>query len=63
LTILLNGGHSVIAGRLAGAFRNIGRDEIADRIVSDMAKATYKVRETHPFDAPAPSPRAATRGR
>ena len=54
LTILLNGGHSVIAGRLAGAFRNIGRDKIADRIVGDMGKATYKVRETDPFDAPAP---------
>jgi hypothetical protein len=54
LAILLGGGHSVIAGRLAGAFRNIGRGRIADRIVSDMDKATYKVRESDPFDAPAP---------
>src|ERR1700678_3918146 len=30
---LLDGGHTVIAGRLAGAFRNIGRDRIADDIV------------------------------
>jgi hypothetical protein len=33
LTILLSGGHSVVAGRLAGAFRNIGRDKIADEII------------------------------
>ena len=54
LAILLDGGHSVIAGRLAGAFRNIGREKIAERIVNDMGKASYKVRETDPFDAPAP---------
>lgn len=54
LAILLEGGHSVIAGRLAGAFRNIGRDDIAQRIVKDMGRATYKVRETDPFEAPAP---------
>ena len=54
LAILLEGGHSVIAGRLAGAFRNIGREKIAERIVSDMGKASYKVRETDPFETPAP---------
>ncbi len=54
LTILLEGGHSVIAGRLAGAFRNIGREKIAERIVNDMSRATYKVRATDPFDTPAP---------
>jgi len=54
LAILLDGGHSVIAGRLAGAFRNIGREKIADRIVNDMANASYKVREVDPFDTPAP---------
>ncbi len=32
LGILLTGGHSTIAGRLAGAFRNIGRADIADEI-------------------------------
>jgi len=54
LTILLDGGHSVIAGRLAGAFRNIGREKIAERIVNDMTRATYKVRDIDPFDTPAP---------
>ena len=54
LAILLEGGHSVIAGRLAGAFRNIGRDRIADEILSTMKSARYDVRETDPFQKPAP---------
>ena len=51
LSRLLEGGHSTIAGRLAGAFRNIGRDRIADDIVSSMQAGGYTVRETDPFDA------------
>jgi len=50
LSILLNGGHSVVAGRLAGAFRNIGRDKIADEITKGMTAAGYKVNETDPFE-------------
>ena len=46
---LLEGGHSKIAGRLAGAFRNIGRDRIADDIVGAMRAASYDVREQDPF--------------
>ena len=46
---LLEGGHSTIAGRLAGAFRNIGRDRIADNIISTMRSAGYEVRENDPF--------------
>lgn len=54
LARLLNGGHSTIAGRLAGAFRNSGRDAIADEILKTMAAAGYTVRETDPFaDRPA----------
>jgi hypothetical protein len=49
LTRLLAGGHTIIAGRLAGAFRNIGRDRIADDIVKTMAAAGYAVRENDPF--------------
>ncbi len=48
---LLEGGHSTIAGRLAGAFRNIGRDRIADDILSNMRAAGYDVRESDPFDS------------
>lgn len=46
---LLEGGHSVIAGRLAGAFRNIGRERIANDIVNAMKSAGYEVREQDPF--------------
>jgi hypothetical protein len=46
---LLEGGHSAIAGRLAPAFRNIGRDRIADDIVSAMQAAGYEIREQDPF--------------
>lgn len=49
LSILLNGGHSIIAGRLAGAFRNIGNNRFADEIVSTMKSAGYDVRENDPF--------------
>jgi len=49
LARLLEGGHSVVAGRLAGAFRRIGRNDIADEIASTMKAASYDVRETDPF--------------
>ena len=46
---LLNGGHSVIAGRLAGALRRPGRATAADEILTVMKHAGYDVRETDPF--------------
>lgn len=46
---LLNGGRTVKAGQIAGAFRRIGRVQIADEIVSTMKTADYDVRETDPF--------------
>lgn len=49
LRSLLNGGHTTIAGRLAGAFRNIGRDKIADDIIRTMQSADYNAKETNPF--------------
>jgi hypothetical protein len=54
LTILLEGGHSTIAGRLAGAFRNIGRERIAEQIVKTMKSTGYDVREHDPFAQAAP---------
>jgi fido (protein-threonine AMPylation protein) len=48
---LLDGGQSVVAGRLAGAFRRIGRPAIADEIVATMKSAGYDVREHDPFAA------------
>ena len=46
---LLEGGHSTIAGRLAGAFRNIGKDAIADNIIETMKAAGYSITEDDPF--------------
>ncbi len=46
---LLSGGHSKIAGRLAGAFRNIGNGNIADNIIATMKSAGYTVNENDPF--------------
>ncbi len=46
---LLSGGHSKVAGRLAGAFRNIGRDNIAGNIIETMKSAGYTVNENDPF--------------
>ena len=51
---LLEGGHSTIAGRLAGAFRNIGRERIADDITNTMRAAGYDVRENDPFETQIP---------
>jgi hypothetical protein len=50
LVLLLEGGHTTIAGRLAGAFRNIGRNRIADAIVKTMKTADYDIREEDPFE-------------
>lgn len=47
---LLEGGHSTIAGRLAGAFRNIGRSAIADNIIETMKAAGYSIAENDPFE-------------
>ena len=46
---LLEGNHSTVAGRLAGAFRNIGRSKIADTILDTMRSAGHTVNETDPF--------------
>src|ERR1700722_182421 len=52
LARLLDGGHSAIAGRLAGAFRRLGRNEFADDIMQSMKGAGYDVRESDPFTRP-----------
>ena len=54
LALLLEGGRTTVAGRLAGAFREIGRDRVADDIVKSMQTAGYDVRETSPFEGTAP---------
>ncbi len=47
---LLDGGHSTIAGRLAAAFRNIGRERVADDITGAMRAAGYTISENDPFE-------------
>lgn len=46
---LLGGGRTVVAGRLAGGFRNIGRNEIADQILRTMRAVGHLVSESDPF--------------
>jgi hypothetical protein len=52
---LLDGSHSVVAGRLAGAFRALGRDDFAQSIMGSMRGAGYTVQELSPFELP-PAP-------
>jgi hypothetical protein len=52
---LLDGNHSVIAGRLAGALRACGQVAIADDIMSTMGRVGHTVLETNPFSDPPPA--------
>ena len=56
LSLLLDGGHSTIAGRLVGAYRNLSRDKIADNILKTMKSVSYDVRVSDPFAEPNPIP-------
>ena len=51
--LLLEDGRSSVAGRLAGAFRSVGRSEIAEAIATAMKAEGFAVRESDPF-VPAP---------
>jgi len=46
---LLEGGNSIVAGRLVGAFRRVGRADIAEEIGTTMTGAGYALRGTDPF--------------
>lgn len=52
---LLDGAHTTIAGRLAGAFRTAGRADVADGLVQAMHAAGHNTRETCPFGGSAPA--------
>ncbi len=52
---LLSRGHSKIAGRLVGAFRNIGQDQLANEILGSMKHAGFDVREVDPFNEKLPA--------
>jgi hypothetical protein len=49
LQILLESSQPVVAGRLAGALRQVGRTDDADEIVKTMRAAGHDTRETRPF--------------
>ncbi|MEP3333183.1 Fic family protein [Sedimentitalea sp.] len=49
LAKLLDGGHVLAAGRLAGALRRMDRDQEADTILKKMKVVDYDVRESNPF--------------
>ena len=55
LRVLLAGGHAVAAGRLAGAFRAIGRADISDDILGAMRGAGYTITEANPFEPVLPT--------
>lgn len=58
---LLAGGHSVVAGRLAGALVDVGKPRMADELVAAMEAAGYEVRPSSPFEEAAESPAAFAR--
>lgn len=60
LHYLLEEGHSTIASRLCGAFRNIGKTTIADEIKQTMESAGYNIREEDPFKTSSPFDFATT---
>ena len=49
IKILVDTGQTVRAGRVIGAFRNIGRSDFADEIRETMKRIGYDVREEDPF--------------
>ena len=46
----IDGGHSTRAGRVAGALRSIGREEMADQLLRTMRQVGYQVSEENPFE-------------
>lgn len=52
---LLDGGHGVVAGRLAGAMRACGRSDLADDVAGTMRAAGHQVIEVNPFADPLPA--------
>lgn len=53
LKILLEKGQSSKAGRIAGAFRNIGNASIANEITNTFKRFGYDIREVDPFSSSA----------
>lgn len=56
LRILIDKGQSTKAGRLGGAFRNIGNVAVANQIIETMKGLGFDIREEDPFEEQAPIP-------
>ncbi len=54
LNHLLKGNHSVVAGRLVGAYQFLGNERMASEVKAAMTAAGNQVRVTNPFDRPNP---------
>lgn len=54
LRVLLKGNHSVKAGRLVGALKNIGKEGIASEVKKTMEAADFKIRVVNPFNEKPP---------
>jgi hypothetical protein len=50
--ILLEGGNSVVAGRLAGALEVLGKPDLAKELADNMKAAGYVVNHNNPFSGP-----------
>lgn len=46
----IDGGHPTRAGRIAGALRAVGRDDMADSLLKTMKQVGYGITEENPFD-------------
>lgn len=57
LRALLQGGHTVVAGRLAGALRRFGDAALADQLIATMRAAGYEAKETDLFAGHPPAER------
>lgn len=53
--LLLDGGRSTVAGRLAGALTAVGRENDATQLLAAMKAAGYKVSLANPFDLAPPT--------
>lgn len=49
ISAAIDGGHTTRAGRVAGAFRSLGREDQADLFLSTMRQVGYVVMEENPF--------------
>jgi len=50
VAVALDGGYTSRAGRVAGALRSIGREEMADQLLSMMRQVGHTVSEENPFE-------------